>query len=631
MAEAASTPSPGLVEQLRREMQRFLPFSQMAPEHLDLLVVQSTQAYFAPGEQVLAPEDGPPQHLYYLRQGAVTGRRGLAEMAATGFEYEAGDLFPVGALLGQRAVTATYHATQDTFCLLVPHDTVKTLAQLSPPFADFLNRRVLQFVELSRRAVHVAYASQTLAEQSLEASLRSFARKTPVTCAPDTPVEEALRRMHDGHIGSILIVDDAQRVLGILTRHDVLGRVTLPRRPLDTPIREVMTQPVHTLTVDDSAHEAALLMSRHGIRHVPVTQGGRLVSLVSERDLFAMQRLSLKQVGTSIRSARDVATLQLVAQDIRRFAHNLLAQGVRARQLTELISHLNDVLTARLIELVAERRGVDLHRMCWIALGSEGRQEQTIATDQDNGLVFASERPDEDRPAWIEFAREVNLGLGECGFPLCKGGVMAMNPDWCLTTREWCERFDDWIEHGRPEDLLNAAIFFDFRPLAGEAALVTPMRDFVTRRARAVPRFLRQLAEAALQHRPPLSWLGGLETRDEDGRAVIDVKLQGTAIFVETARIYALAHGVEATSTRLRLEAAAGPMGVGHSESEAWVEGFEFLQLLRLRVQLGGEGQPAQPNLVDVNSLNDIDRRVLKETLRLARRLQQRLELDYLR
>ena len=628
-------PSSGLVVQLRREMQRFAPFSQMHPEHLDRLVAQSSQAYFAPGETVLQPEDGPPSHLYYLRQGAVTGRRGLAEMAAAGFQYEAGDVFPVGAVLGQRAVTATYHATQDTFCLLIPRETVLELAQLSPPFGDFLNRRVLQFLELSRRAVQVAYASQTLAEQSLEAPLRSFARKTPVTCRPDTPLGEALQRMHDQHIGSILVVDDEERVLGILTRHDVLGRVTLPQVPLEAPVSQVMTRPVHVLTVDDTAQEAALLMSRHGIRHVPITERGRLVSLVSERDLFAMQRLSLKQVSTSIRAARDVATLELVGQDIRRFAHNLLAQGVRARQLTELISHLNDVLTTRLIELVAERRHVDLRRMCWIALGSEGRQEQTIATDQDNGLVFASDAPEADRPSWLDFARDVNEALERCGFPLCKGGVMAMNPQWCLTPREWCERFDDWIEHGSPEDLLNAAIFFDFRPLVGEPGLVAPMRDLVTRRARAVPRFLRQMAEAALRHRPPLNWLGGLDTADEDGRALIDVKLQGTAIFVETARIYALAHGIEETSTRRRFEAAAGPMGGAASESEAWIEGFEFLQLLRLRVQLGAEAAAPQaterPNSIDVNTLNDIDRRVLKETLRLARRLQQRLELDYLR
>ena len=144
-------------------------------------------------------------------------------------------------------------------------------------------------------------------------------------------------------------------------------------------------------------------MSQHGIRHVPVTRDGVTVGLVSERDLFAMQRLSLKQVSTSIRAAADVATLKLVAQDIRRFARNLLSQGVQARQLTTLISHLNDVLTQRLLELVAQRHEVDLDAVCWLALGSEGRSEQTVATDQDNALVLpdgsseAQRRADDNR------------------------------------------------------------------------------------------------------------------------------------------------------------------------------------------------------------------------------------------
>ena len=226
-------------------------------------------------------------------------------------------------------------------------------------------------------------------------------------------------------IGSIVVADAAGRVEGILTRYDVLGRIALPGVSLDTPVAQVMVQPVHTLSAEHTAQDAALLMSRHGIRHVPVTRGGRLVGLVSERDLFAMQRLSLKQVGTAIRAAADVPTLRLVAQDIRRFARNLLGQGVQARQLTELISHLNDVLTARLVELVARQRGLNLERACWLAFGSEGRGEQTIATDQDNGLAFDSPSPDADRPAWQALGHEVNQRLADCGYPLCSGGVMA--------------------------------------------------------------------------------------------------------------------------------------------------------------------------------------------------------------
>lgn len=625
------TPSVALLGHLRDELRRHPPFSQMAEPDVGELVARSREAYFAPGETVLGPEQGPVTCLYVLRRGAVTGRQGLAALSDTGFQYEAGDVFPVGAWVGQRAVTATYQATEDTFCLLVDGQAVQAVASRSPVFADFLNGRVMHYLDLSRRAVQAAYASQALAAQSLEAPLSQVARAPVLTCPPDTPLSGALSTMHDQHVGSMLVVDGHGHLQGILTRHDILGRVALAQAPLDTPIEAVMSRPVHALTVDDTAQDAVLLMSRHGIRHVPVTDAGRVVGLVSERDLFAMQRMSLKQVGTALREARDIAALQAASQDIRRLARNLLGQGIQARQLTQLVSHLNDVLTMRLVALTAQRLGRDLRRACWLALGSEGRCEQTIATDQDNGLVFDSQDPEADRPAWLSFAREVNEALASCGFPLCRGEVMAMNPRWCLSAREWCERFDDWIEHGGPQDLLHASIFFDFRPLAGEASLVRPMRELVSRRARAVPRFLKQMAEVALQHRPPLNWLGGIDATTEEGRRLVDLKLQGTAVFVEAARIYALAHGVEATSTRARFEGVARAINVEATESEAWVEGFEFLQMLRLRSQVDAGGADGLPNRLDLATLNDIDRRILKEVFRVARRLQQRLELDYLR
>ena len=160
-------------------------------------------------------------------------------------------------------------------------------------------------------------------------------------------------------------------------------------------------------------------------------------------------------------------TLKLVALDIRRFARSLLSQGVQARQLTALISHLNDVLTQRLLELKAAEHGVDLAPHCWLALGSEGRSEQTMATDQDNALILPNGTSAAQRDALLAFAHDVNLALDACGYPLCRGGIMAGEPGCCLTLREWRERFSHWIEHGAPQDLLNASIYFDLRPLAG--------------------------------------------------------------------------------------------------------------------------------------------------------------------
>ncbi|MDI1268226.1 MAG: DUF294 nucleotidyltransferase-like domain-containing protein [Polaromonas sp.] len=620
------SPSSSLLANLRQELMRHPPFAQMQAGDVDFFLSHARQNYFAPEEILLEPDSGPVTELFFIRQGAVIGERGLAELSGGAFHYEPGELFPVSAALAQRAVTASYRAVADTFVLALPLASMHALAVMSPPFADFLNRRILKFLDLSRRALQVAYASQALAEQSLETPLGDVARQAPVTCPPDTPLREALSRMHQQRIGSMLVADEAGRPLGILTRYDILGRVTLAALPLDTPISQAMVQPVLTLSHEHTALDAALLMSKHGIRHVPVTRGGVAVGVVSERDLFAMQRLSLKQVSTSIRSAADVEMLKIVAQDIRRFAHSLLGQGVHARQLTALISHLNDVLTLRLLEIKAGEHGIDLSRLCWLALGSEGRSEQTIATDQDNALILPDDTTPAQREAALRFARDVNVALDACGYPLCRGGIMAGEPACCLTLHQWRERFARWIEHGAPEDLLNASIYFDFRPLAGDARLADSLRQEVSESARRAPRFIKQLATNALMHSPPLNWTGSIAV--DDG-GMIDLKLQGAAIFVDVARIYSLSRGVTATNTRERLDAVGTLLGLAPSEYQAWVSGFEFLQTLRLRVQLEGTASPQQPNHLKVDRLNDIDRRILRESFRVARSLQQRLQLDY--
>jgi len=486
--------------------------------------------------------------------------------------------------------------------------------------------RLRQDLRQSQQVLQETYASRALAEQSFESTLDTLGSRQLVSCAPDTPVRDALAEMQRCQVGSILVLDGERKPVGILTRYDILGRVTLAEVPLSAPIRQVMVQPVHSLTVAHTAHDAALLMSRHAIRHVPVTREGVAVGMVSERDLFALQRLSLKHVGSSIRAAPDTVALERAASGIRQLARSLLGQGVQARQLTALISHLNDLLTRRLIELVAGRHGFDVASVCWLALGSEGRGEQTVATDQDNALILADGTTAAQRERALAFASDVNLALDACGYPLCRGGIMAGQPGCCLTLQEWRDRFAHWTRHGAPQDLLNAGIFFDLRPLAGDERLADSLRQEVLAAAQATPRFQKQMALNALARGTALNWLGSIRA---DARGTLDLKLQGTALFVDAGRLYSLAHGTGAVGTRERLESAGQRMGLAAGEYQAWSTSFEFLQMLRLRVQLESDVPLAEPNRIEVAALNDIDRRVLRECLRVARMLQRRLRMDY--
>lgn len=623
-----STPSAPLLDHLRPQLRRWPPFSAMREEDVDAFLAQARQLYFEPGEVLVAPAHGVPSSVFLLRQGTVQRRHGAAG-TGDALAFGPGELLPLAAVLGRRPVSATYTALDDVFVLAIAASDLEALARRSPPLAEFLHGRIQALLAQSQQALQLQLSSQALSQQAMETPLARLASGELVHCAPSTPLRDALQTMHERQVGSMLVADEGLRPLGILTRHDLLALVLSPGLDLSAPIEQVMTRPVHALADEHTAQDAALMMGEHGIRHVPVTREGRLVGMVSERDLFALQRASVQQVSARIHRARTLPELQAAADEIRALAGGLLAQGVQPRPLTELITRLNDLFTRRLLALEAARAHVALNRLCWLALGSEGRGEQTIATDQDNALVLPDDTDDAERERLRAWAHEVNLALDACGFPLCRGGVMAGEPACCLRLSQWQARFARWIDQGSPEDLLHASIYFDFRPLAGDESLATPLAQHIAARVRSTPRFLHQLAVNALAHRPPLDWTGRFEV---DGEGFLDLKMQGTALIVDAARILALSQGLRATGTRERLVQGGEALGLRAQEYESWAGAFEFLQGLRLRAQLDPQAAAsAHPNRLQPAALSDIDRRILAASLGQARSLQQRLQLDWAR
>jgi CBS domain-containing protein len=442
--------------------------------------------------------------------------------------------------------------------------------------------------------------------------------------------------MREAHLGSMIVTDAAQRPVGIFTLKDLLDRVVLADLSIDQPIANVMSGQPLTLPPGALAYEAAMVMAREGFRHVLVTEpNGTLRGIISERNLFSLQRVGLRQLSSSLKQADSVATLISLGKDIRELTHNMMAQGVAAGQITQLISTLNDLLTTRIIELECLAAGLqppdsDQGGLCWLALGSEGRLEQTFYTDQDNGIIFSvpeGETAEAVRQRLLPVAKRINEALSGCGFPLCSGGIMASNPKWCLSLEEWQQTFSEWIDHGTPEDLLNASIFFDFRSLHGNASLATSLRGWLGKKISGVPRFLHQMAANALRNRPPLGVIRDFVVGEEK---TLDIKLNGTTPFVDAARIFSLASGSTATNTVQRLRDIAGPLHIGTTEIEGWIEAFYFLQTMRLvhQYECSARGE-AMNNHIDPEQLNDLDRRILKEAFRQSRKMQSRLTMEY--
>ena len=479
-----------------------------------------------------------------------------------------------------------------------------------------------------------AHLEQRIAseQQTFARPLRSLVKREAVLCRETKSISEAAALMRAQGVGSLIVVDGAGRSVGILTSHDMVGAIAAAAS--GQTVGEHMTREPFALPAHALAYEAALAMISRRIRHVVVSDEGRLLGVVSERDLFSLQRLGLGEISMEIRLAHDMRVLAGIAAEIRKLATRLVEQGTAAEQLMSLVSVLNDRVTQRVIEIVRRERDLERISWCWLAFGSEGRLEQTFTSDQDNGLLFAAHDGTASarvREQLLPFARDVNLALDACGFELCKGNVMASNPELCLSLDEWRAKMTGWIEVSTPKALLDAVICFDYRAIYGDVTLADRLRAWVHDLARKHPVFLRHMASNALKAQPALGRLGGLVTDDVPGaEKTIDLKQNGARIFIDVARIYSLARAIPQTNTAERLRAACAAMGMKDPDAKAVVDGFFVVQAIRLRKQAGAqEMDPGLQNRVDPAQLSRIESAALKEALRIGRELQERLALDF--
>jgi len=618
------------------DLRRYPPFDRMAPEHVGQLAAALTLEQYPRGAPILLPDGREASRFFIVRNGLVEAAAlpGSYEANELGWDLQPGDCFPVGALISHSAVSSVYTAAEETVCYVAPAQAFRALLDASPPFKDFCTRRTADLLDRFRHLLHARHDATSAGLGALDQPLANVLRRPPVVCPPDTALHAVLATMHRERIGTMIVADAGRRPLGIFTLHDVLDRVALAQADVRLPISRFMSENLTTLPSTATAQDAALAMVRHGIRHVIVVDHGVVHGIVSENDLFSLQRLGMRELSSAIARTNEPQRLILFGPDIERLSRGLLAQGVASEQLTQFIASLNDALTQRIIEVLFDHPEVRAIPQCWIALGSEGRQEQTFATDQDNGIIFL-EPPgvtaDQVRARLLPYAQEVNRALDAAGYPLCKGNVMAGNPAWCLSLSEWKQRFASWIDSGTPEALLDAAIFFDFRPLHGDAALAATLREWLHEHIAGQPRFLHQMARNALRTRPPVGFFRDfLVDSGGEHRNTVDLKMNGASPFVDAARIYALQCRLPHTNTVARLRAAAVPLGIPPAEAEAWTRAFLFIQLARLRHQQArrDRGLPMN-NRLNPYELNELDRFTLKEAFRQARKLQTRLALDY--
>ncbi|HCN63093.1 MAG TPA: cyclic nucleotide-binding protein [Pseudomonas sp.] len=617
-------------------LQRFPPFNQMENTHLAFLVEQCQLRFYGPGDSIIRPEDGPVEHFYIVKQGRVIGERTHqgASVVETTFEITAGECFPLAALLGERATRTEHLAAEDTFCLQLNKAAFIKVFALSEEFRDFALRGVSSLLDKVNRQVQQK-AVETLGTQySLNTRLGELAMRHPVTCSPQTALREAVRLMHEQQVGSIVIVNEHKAPLGIFTLRDLRQVVANGIEDFDQAIDAHMTAGPFYLSPDHSAFDAAIAMTERHIAHVCLVKEQRLCGVVSERDLFSLQRVDLVHLARTIRHAPRLDTLINLRGEISQLVERMLAHGASSTQITHIITLLNDHTVCRVIELVLAERGDPGVPFTWLCFGSEGRREQTLHTDQDNGILFEAKdaaQAAEIRQRLLPIAQQINQHLAACGFTLCKGNIMAGNPELCLSRAEWARRFSAFIREATPQNLLASSIYFDLRAVWGDEQGCQHLRRTILTQVADNRLFQRMMADNALRHRPPVGRFREFVLERKGGdKATLDLKVQGLGPFVDGARLLALAHGVEAINTLERLRQLTTLGVIEPLDGAAYEEAYHFIQQTRMQQhQLQTRQNRPYSNRVDPDQLNQLDRRILREALRQAQRLQSSLALRY--
>ena len=617
-------------------LQKYPPFNQMEDAHLAYLVEQCQLRFYAAGESIIKPSDGPVEHFYIVKQGQVVGERGSsgAGSAQTTFEISTGECFPLAALLGERATRTEHLAAEDTFCLQLNKQAFIKLFALSAVFRDFALRGVSSLLDLVNQQVQQRAAETLGSQYSLNTRLGELAMRHPVMCSPDTPVREAVKAMHEQQVGSIVIVDERQSPRGIFTLRDLREIVADVNADFSAPIERHMSPSPFHLSPDASAFDAAIAMTGRHIAHVCLVKAGRLCGVVSERDLFSLQRVDLVHLARTIRTAPRIEALANLRGDIVQLVDRMLAHGASASQITQIITLFNDHTVSRVIELVLEERGDPGVAFSWLCFGSEGRREQTLHTDQDNGILFEARdaaHAAEIRAVLLPMAERINQALALCGFTLCKGNIMAGNPELCLSRAEWARRFAAFIREATPENLLASSIYFDLRVVWGDEKGVEQLRRSILEQVGDNRLFQRMMADNALRHRPPVGrFRDFVLARKGAEKDTLDLKVEGLTPFVDGARLLALANGIGAVGTLDRLRQLVEREVVDPLDGAAYEEAYQFIQQTRMQQhQVQSRQNQAYSNRIDPDTLNHLDRRILRESFRQAQRLQSSLTLRY--
>lgn len=615
-----------------------MPFSFLPEEVLETVAGEIALVKYAAETVLFIQDRSTVDYLYILQKGAAEryfeekGKKRIQAVLAEG------DIFGgISMLMNNGISVRTLRTNEETSFYILPRKRFRQLCEqydaFSEYFTDTFGKRMLDRSYAAIIANSLRPKEEDLRVFNLDIS--GIYTKAIVTCGGATSIREAAREMSRNRCSSIFIEDQKGRVCGLVTDNDLRTKVIAAGIDTASPVADIMSTPLAAIPTGATVFEALMVMMQKGFKHLAVTDNNeKVVGVITNQDLLQLQGQSPIILIQEINEAQSIDAIIDKHARLPRMIQGLINAGAKADNVTRLITTLSDAILRKVVAFSLAENDSPPVKFVFMILGSEGRKEQTLKTDQDNAIIF-EDVPDNElqatRAYFLKLGEKICRRLDQAGYAFCEGGIMAQNPEWCLTLSEWQAKFKEWIHAPEPEALLRSSIFFDFRGGFGELALIEQLRDYLFGALSGWPGFFRHLAENAIYFKPPIGFFRNfvVESKGEHEDA-FDIKRAMMPI-VDLARIYALKNRLDETNTLERLNLLSHAKVLKYEEYKDLEQAYSFLLQLRFVRQITAivdENQPPD-NYVKPKKLSRIEQTMLKEIFKRIEGFQTKLEFDF--
>jgi CBS domain-containing protein len=458
-----------------------------------------------------------------------------------------------------------------------------------------------------------------------------------VSCPAGATINEAAEKIAKNGSGPVFLKDDNGNIDAMLTDADLINSLITQGLDAGHPASAIASSPLASVPADSQVFEAFISMIEENRKHLAVSsKSDNIIGTISAHDLIAAQANSTYLLIKTIKTAKTINQLENIHSKMALMLLDPIRNGANPEYITRLITTISDAILEKVIGFNIAKLGSPPCKFAFMIMGSEGREEQTLISDQDNGIVYEDLENDTDRANASEYfgklAELVCSQLNTAGYKFCDGDCMAQNPQWCQPLLNWKKYFHNWIYQGSPEDLLNSSIFFDFRGVWGDLELTDQLKSFLLNCVEKRAGFLRHLTENALHSKPPIGLFGKLvvETQGEHKDA-LNLKWAMQPI-VDLARIFSLKHGIVQTNTLTRLFRLYTKHVFSNKQYIDLVQSYNYVmqwRFLRQITTIIDEEKPPD-NYLNPKNLSYLDTAMLKEVFKKIEQFQQKLKGEFI-